>query len=148
MIIKVPIGTYIYIILHIIILVIYMFNCVAYIKKPGNVLVNLTTILFYRCMYIEFWSYILYHQWNGTKYVFAVEIMLIWYNARYSFVVPYNIEKTSNNVLLGLCITEMFENIFIIIILLLAPAVTVGETKGAMDSTSVFFWPLLLPITL
>ena len=32
--------------------------------------------------------------------------------------------------------------------LLLAPAVTVGETKGAMDSTSVFFWPLLLPITL
>ena len=30
----------------------------------------------------------------------------------------------------------------------LAPAVTVGETKGAMDSTSVFFWPLLLPITL
>ena len=31
---------------------------------------------------------------------------------------------------------------------LLAPAVTVGETKGAMDSTSVFFWPLLLPITL
>ena len=32
--------------------------------------------------------------------------------------------------------------------LLLAPAVTVGETKGALDSTSVFFWPLLLPITL
>ena len=32
--------------------------------------------------------------------------------------------------------------------LFLAPAVTVGETKGAMDSTSVFFWPLLLPITL
>ena len=32
--------------------------------------------------------------------------------------------------------------------LLLAPAVTVGETEGAMDSTSVFFWPLLLPITL
>ena len=31
---------------------------------------------------------------------------------------------------------------------LLAPAVTVGETDGAMDSTSVFFWPLLLPITL
>ena len=31
---------------------------------------------------------------------------------------------------------------------LLAPAVTVGETKGAMDSTSGFFWPLLLPITL
>ena len=31
---------------------------------------------------------------------------------------------------------------------LLAPAVTVGETEGAMDSTSVFFWPLLLPITL
>ena len=30
----------------------------------------------------------------------------------------------------------------------LAHAVTVGETKGAMDSTSVFFWPLLLPITL
>ena len=30
----------------------------------------------------------------------------------------------------------------------LAPAVTVGETKGAMDSTSVFFWPLFLPITL
>ena len=30
----------------------------------------------------------------------------------------------------------------------LAPAVTVGETKGAMDSTSVFFLPLLLPITL
>ena len=30
----------------------------------------------------------------------------------------------------------------------LAPAVTVGETEGAMDSTSVFFWPLLLPITL
>ena len=24
----------------------------------------------------------------------------------------------------------------------------VGETKGAMDSTSGFFWPLLLPITL
>ena len=32
------------------------------------------------------------------------------------------------------------------VILLLAPAVTVGETEGAMDSTSVFFWPLLLPI--
>ena len=31
---------------------------------------------------------------------------------------------------------------------LLAPAVTVGETEGAMDSTSVFFWPLLSPITL
>ena len=31
---------------------------------------------------------------------------------------------------------------------LLAPAVTVGETEGAMDSTSVLFWPLLLPITL
>ena len=30
----------------------------------------------------------------------------------------------------------------------LAPAVTVGETEGAMDSASVFFWPLLLPITL
>ena len=30
----------------------------------------------------------------------------------------------------------------------LAPAVTVGETEGAMDSTFVFFWPLLLPITL
>ena len=30
----------------------------------------------------------------------------------------------------------------------LAPAVTVGDTEGAMDSTSVFFWPLLLPITL
>ena len=30
----------------------------------------------------------------------------------------------------------------------LAPAVTVGETERAMDSTSVFFWPLLLPITL
>ena len=30
---------------------------------------------------------------------------------------------------------------------LLAPAVTVGETEGAMDSTSVFL-PLLLPITL
>ena len=29
----------------------------------------------------------------------------------------------------------------------LAPAVTVGETEGAMDSTSVFFWPLL-PLTL
>ena len=32
--------------------------------------------------------------------------------------------------------------------LFLAPAVTVGETEGAMDSTSVFFLPLLLPITL
>ena len=31
---------------------------------------------------------------------------------------------------------------------LLAPAVTVGETEGAMDSASVFFLPLLLPITL
>ena len=31
---------------------------------------------------------------------------------------------------------------------LLSPAVTVGETEGAMDSTPVFFWPLLLPITL
>ena len=30
----------------------------------------------------------------------------------------------------------------------LAPAVIVGETEGAMDSTSVFFLPLLLPITL
>ena len=30
----------------------------------------------------------------------------------------------------------------------LAPAVTVSETEGAMDSTSVVFWPLLLPITL
>ena len=30
----------------------------------------------------------------------------------------------------------------------LAPAVTVGETEGAMDSTSVFFLPLLLTITL
>ena len=30
----------------------------------------------------------------------------------------------------------------------LAPAVTVGETEGAMDSTSGFFLPLLLPITL
>ena len=29
----------------------------------------------------------------------------------------------------------------------LAPAVTVGETEGAMDSASVFFLPLLLPIT-
>ena len=29
-----------------------------------------------------------------------------------------------------------------------APAVTVGETEGAMDSTSVFFLPLLLPINL
>ena len=35
-----------------------------------------------------------------------------------------------------------FQSIF------LAPAVTVGETEGAMDSTSVFFLPLLLPITL
>ena len=35
-----------------------------------------------------------------------------------------------------------------IISFLLAPAVTVGETEGAMDSTSGFFWPLLLPITL
>ena len=33
-------------------------------------------------------------------------------------------------------------------IIYLAPAVTVGETEGAMDSTSVFFLPLLLPITL
>ena len=33
-------------------------------------------------------------------------------------------------------------------VLFLAPAVTVGETKRAMDSTSVFFWPFLLPITL
>ena len=32
--------------------------------------------------------------------------------------------------------------------LILAPAVTVGETEGAMDSTSVLFSPLLLPITL
>ena len=31
---------------------------------------------------------------------------------------------------------------------LLAPAVTVGETERAMDSPSVFFLPLLLPITL
>ena len=30
----------------------------------------------------------------------------------------------------------------------LAPVVTVGETEGAMNSTSVFFLPLLLPITL
>ena len=30
----------------------------------------------------------------------------------------------------------------------LAPAVTVGETEGAMDSAPVFFLPLLLPITL
>ena len=30
----------------------------------------------------------------------------------------------------------------------LAPAVTVGETEGAMDPASVFFLPLLLPITL
>ena len=36
----------------------------------------------------------------------------------------------------------------ITVIPLLAPAVTVGETEGAMDSTSVLFWPLLLPITL
>ena len=35
-----------------------------------------------------------------------------------------------------------------VIYMFLAPAVTVGETEGAMDSTSVFFWPLLLPITL
>ena len=34
------------------------------------------------------------------------------------------------------------------IIFLLAPAVTVGEMEGAMDSASVFFLPLLLPITL
>ena len=33
-------------------------------------------------------------------------------------------------------------------ILFLAPADTVGETKGAMDSASVFFLPFLLPITL
>ena len=33
-------------------------------------------------------------------------------------------------------------------ILFLAPAVTVGETEGAMDSASVFFLPILLPITL
>ena len=33
-------------------------------------------------------------------------------------------------------------------IILLAPAVTVGETERAMDSTSVLFLPLLLPITL
>ena len=32
--------------------------------------------------------------------------------------------------------------------ILLPPAVTVGETEGAMDSTSGFFLPLLLPITL
>ena len=35
-----------------------------------------------------------------------------------------------------------------IAIVFLASAVTVGETEGAMDSTSVFFLPLLLPITL
>ena len=33
-------------------------------------------------------------------------------------------------------------------VLFLAPAATVGETEGAMDSASVFFLPLLLPITL
>ena len=38
--------------------------------------------------------------------------------------------------------------LLLLLLLLLAPAVTVGETEGAMDSTSVFFWPLLLPITL
>ena len=32
--------------------------------------------------------------------------------------------------------------------LFLAPAVTVGETEGAMDSASVLFLSLLLPITL
>ena len=32
--------------------------------------------------------------------------------------------------------------------LFLAPAVTVGETEGAMDSAYFFFSPLLLPITL
>ena len=34
------------------------------------------------------------------------------------------------------------------VLLLLAPAVTVGETEGAMDSTSVFFGLFFLPITL
>ena len=38
--------------------------------------------------------------------------------------------------------------LFMGIDIFLAPAITVGETEGAMDSTSVFFWPLLLPITL
>ena len=33
-------------------------------------------------------------------------------------------------------------------VLFLAPAVTVGETEGAMDPASDFFMPLLLPITL
>ena len=35
-----------------------------------------------------------------------------------------------------------------ILVSFLAPAVTVGETEGAMDSPSVFFFILLLPITL
>ena len=30
----------------------------------------------------------------------------------------------------------------------ISPRCTVGETEGAMDSASVFFLPLLLPITL
>ena len=38
---------------------------------------------------------------------------------------------------LSMCMSDLY---------FLAPAVTVGETEGAMDSTSVFFWPLLLPI--
>ena len=42
----------------------------------------------------------------------------------------------------------MVLNICVYTCTFLAPAVTVGETKGAMDSTSVFFLPLLLPITL
>ena len=52
--------------------------------------------------------------------------------------------------------TDILNNLYIFVWLFmviyvsifLAPTVTVGETEGAMDTTSVFFWPLLLPITL
>ena len=52
---------------------------------------------------------------------------------------------TYNSVILT---TDTFLIFTMFFLHLLAPAVTVGETEGAMDSTSVFFWPLLLPITL
>ena len=53
--------------------------------------------------------------------------------------------------LLLCCQSEIIKgtnNFALVAALFLASAVTVGETEGAMDSASVFFLPLLLPITL
>ena len=62
---------------------------------------------------------------------------------------PPNRFSTLKNVILGILIIQIGQLVQkILTYRFLAPAVTVCETEGAMDSTSVFFLPLLLPITL